>query len=217
MKNKKNKKNKESLDEVSTISGNYIRARIFPVTYQFQWNSQGRILYKGMEFPATSTKMRTLFNQPYCTCCGLTGRFWALEKEKPSVNDTISKTYHLNMYGIEPKYGMEVMLTHDHIKPKSTGGSMSLDNAQTMCEFCNNSKGNMANMPDSIVKKISGLLLETAYLKTQPHTKYNYLLSFYYSLLRKKLSFPYSNDSGKWSMAKINFELLKVHIKILFC
>lgn len=69
-----------------------------------------------------------------CSSCGLIGSFFAKEKNK---ND---KTYHFNLYGI--KNGIEIMLTKDHIFPKSLGGSDTLENLQTMCKICNELKSN---------------------------------------------------------------------------
>ena len=48
--------------------------------------------------------------------------------------------FHLNLYGINN--GEEVMMTKDHIVPKSKGGSNGLKNMQTMCTVCNEIKGN---------------------------------------------------------------------------
>ena len=38
--------------------------------------------------------------------------------------------------------GQEVLITKDHIIPKSKGGKDKLDNYQTMCVRCNKRKGN---------------------------------------------------------------------------
>lgn len=70
-----------------------------------------------------------------CTCCGIEGKYFAKEKR---IND---KSYHLNLYGIDDN-GQEVLITKDHIIPKSKGGKDVLENYQTMCVRCNKEKGN---------------------------------------------------------------------------
>ena len=70
-----------------------------------------------------------------CVSCGLVGtHFWAEKKE----NDI---SPHLNLYAIN-KDGHEVLMTRDHIIPKSKGGPDNLHNMQTMCCKCNQKKGN---------------------------------------------------------------------------
>ena len=70
-----------------------------------------------------------------CVCCGIEGKYFAKEKR---IKD---KSYHLNLYGVDDN-GQEVLITKDHIIPKSKGGKDELDNYQTMCIRCNERKGN---------------------------------------------------------------------------
>jgi hypothetical protein len=70
-----------------------------------------------------------------CVCCGIEGKYFAKEKGRNA------KSYHLNLYAID-KDGNEVLMTKDHIVPKSKGGHDHIDNYQTMCEVCNMAKGN---------------------------------------------------------------------------
>lgn len=74
-----------------------------------------------------------------CTCviCGVEGTVMCLDT-KP--NDQKHGRAHFNLYGIMPS-GRVVMMTKDHIVPKSEGGTNELDNYQTMCETCNHEKG----------------------------------------------------------------------------
>lgn len=69
-----------------------------------------------------------------CVCCGLEGRYFAKERCGNV------KSYHFNLYTID-KNGNEIMMTKDHIIPKSKGGQDHLDNYQTMCYDCNYEKG----------------------------------------------------------------------------
>jgi 5-methylcytosine-specific restriction endonuclease McrA len=70
-----------------------------------------------------------------CIECGIEGSYFALEKD---IADSTSK-YHLNLYG-KDEYGNEIMITKDHILPKSKGGENRLSNYQTMCYKCNQKK-----------------------------------------------------------------------------
>ena len=70
-----------------------------------------------------------------CVECGIEGSYFALEKD---IADSTSK-YHLNLYGID-EGGNEVMITKDHILPKSKGGENRLSNYQPMCYKCNQKK-----------------------------------------------------------------------------
>lgn len=72
-----------------------------------------------------------------CVMCGICGKFFALErgyKDNPN-------RYHFNLYG-EDEQGNEIMITKDHIIPRSKGGKNRLTNYQPMCYSCNNKKSN---------------------------------------------------------------------------
>lgn len=75
-----------------------------------------------------------------CTCvtCGIVGSFMAKEKCSGS---SLQDKWHFNLYAINNQ-GKEVLMTKDHIIPKSKGGPDTLTNYQTMCERCNSKKGN---------------------------------------------------------------------------
>jgi len=71
-----------------------------------------------------------------CAHCGLMGTFFALEQ---SLAQNTSK-FHFNLYGTD-KYGNDIMMTVDHIVPKSKGGPDTIENKQCLCFKCNNKKG----------------------------------------------------------------------------
>jgi 5-methylcytosine-specific restriction endonuclease McrA len=73
-----------------------------------------------------------------CARCGVEGKYLAIERCEGKRMD---KTFHLNLYAINAR-GHEVIMTKDHIIPKSKGGSNTQDNYQTMCLKCNGKKGN---------------------------------------------------------------------------
>jgi 5-methylcytosine-specific restriction endonuclease McrA len=74
-----------------------------------------------------------------CVWCGLTGTVMRLE-----YNDSSFRRPSFNLYGF--RGNTPILMTRDHIIPRSRGGKDRLSNYQTMCEPCNNLKGDM--MPD---------------------------------------------------------------------
>ncbi len=73
-----------------------------------------------------------------CVCCGIEGKYFA--KETTNRNITEKTRFHFNLYANEN--GKEILMTKDHIIPKSKGGKNHIDNYQPMCVICNNRKGN---------------------------------------------------------------------------
>lgn len=72
-------------------------------------------------------------NNRSCVACGLPGSKMVLE-------ECGNRSAHFNLYGEE--HGELVLMTKDHIQPKSRGGKDRQDNFQTMCVVCNNLKSN---------------------------------------------------------------------------
>lgn len=94
---------------------------------------------KHVNIPVTMESHRyQLFAEKGIACerCGLVGNRFALERHKDVPNK-----YHFNLYGTT-KYGEEVMLTKDHVIPRSKGGKNNLNNYQTLCVRCNSKKSN---------------------------------------------------------------------------
>jgi hypothetical protein len=73
-----------------------------------------------------------------CVKCGIEGKFFALESHKYNSGN---KFYHFNLYALDED-GNEVLMTKDHVLPKSKGGKSHISNYQTMCYKCNHEKGN---------------------------------------------------------------------------
>lgn len=107
------------------------------------FDKKSTILFDGDEISPSSQRYQLFFTKGMtCVKCGLTGQFFAKEKHTNKEN-----RYHLNLYAID-KNGKEVLMTKDHIIPKSKGGRNILDNYQCMCVNCNCKKGN--TLPYSI-------------------------------------------------------------------
>lgn len=81
-----------------------------------------------------SKRYRLFKLNPNCVVCGLKGSKFVLEKNESD------NAPHFNLYGESD--GQMILMTKDHIKPKSIGGEDTLSNYQTMCSVCNNLKGN---------------------------------------------------------------------------
>jgi len=70
-----------------------------------------------------------------CVKCGVLGKFFAIER----ATKDFSGKFHLNLYAID-KDGTEIMLTKDHIIPRSKGGKNKISNYQVLCRRCNKNK-----------------------------------------------------------------------------
>lgn len=96
-------------------------------------------MYNGISVKLTSLRYIVFKHKgTKCVKCGIEGEYFSLDykdtKEK-------NKCYHFNLYAID-KNNREILMTKDHIYPKSKGGSDDLSNLQTMCCVCNSNKGN---------------------------------------------------------------------------
>ena len=91
-----------------------------------------------------------LFKEKGTTCvhCGLQGTFFAVEK----INREYIKNFHLNLYGVTSN-DQEVILTKDHIIPKSFGGKSAMSNYQVLCQTCNIKKGNIIPNAENAYRK----------------------------------------------------------------
>jgi 5-methylcytosine-specific restriction endonuclease McrA len=83
------------------------------------------------------------YNGTKCVACGKQGVYFAKERYENE------KTVFLNLYAFD-KYGQELLMTCDHIKPKSKGGKDRLYNYQPMCFECNKKKSNIYSLKDRI-------------------------------------------------------------------
>lgn len=79
-----------------------------------------------------------------CRHCGIRGVFFAKERW-PGVSQ-----WHLNLYGVDSETGAEVVMTKDHVVPRSLGGTASLSNLQPLCKPCNERKGSRLEALDGV-------------------------------------------------------------------
>lgn len=73
-----------------------------------------------------------------CVTCGIEGTVFILETHDLNVKP------HLNLYAVNED-GKHILMTKDHIQPKSRGGANALDNYNTMCAPCNTHKADKVN------------------------------------------------------------------------
>jgi len=92
--------------------------------------------YDGDQIKMESQRYR-LFKRDGCDCvkCSIKGTFFAKERH------IAEGRFHFNLYGLDEN-GDEVMITKDHMIPKSIGGKNNLSNYQVLCSTCNWDKGN---------------------------------------------------------------------------
>jgi 5-methylcytosine-specific restriction endonuclease McrA len=97
-------------------------------------NTSDRENFDGDMMMVTSVRMRT-FKHKGCRCasCGIEGTVFMKDRHTPE------ERWHFNLYA-EKDDGEMVMMTKDHIMPRSKGGSNALRNMQTMCLTCNQEK-----------------------------------------------------------------------------
>lgn len=79
-----------------------------------------------------------------CVSCGLQGSKFLLQQSP------CDKSPHFNLYAEEN--GELVLMTKDHVLPRSKGGKNNHDNYVTMCSVCNNLKANYEITPEQIGK-----------------------------------------------------------------
>ena len=110
---------------------------------------------------ANSSKLGCLKRSPMCVACEKVGSIWMLQSHGPLAKPQTSQEKffgisskakqgeelrpHLNLWAVT-KSGALVMMTQDHILPRSRGGSNGQHNLQTMCTNCNSAKGD--TIPD---------------------------------------------------------------------
>lgn len=131
-----------------TAKGGYEKFKKLSINEVLPLIGSGQKLFVGLvegveiHVNTSSVRLQTFKKSLTCVDCGVTGMHFWVECNPGCYN------YHLNLYGITMA-GDEILMTKDHIIPKSKNGSSSLSNMQTMCTKCNCKKGN--KLPQEIM------------------------------------------------------------------
>jgi 5-methylcytosine-specific restriction endonuclease McrA len=110
------------------------RITIFSITEIFDWLQENprKTYWEYGNYRIKMKRAKVFFKKGLiCVSCGTRGEFFALEKDRGG-------GIHLDLYGYIDKD--EVLMTIDHIIPKSKGGLNKLINFQPMCKLCNELK-----------------------------------------------------------------------------
>lgn len=82
-------------------------------------------------------RLRCFAKNLSCMLCGIKGEYFLLQRVKGTKENP-----HLNLYAVNSD-NQRVLMTKDHLIPKSKGGRDTLDNLNTMCFPCNVLKGSL--------------------------------------------------------------------------
>lgn len=143
------KKLKEALPKRHSISPlGYIRTNTkYPIHFVLANVGHHRLTLAGHEVKMWSKRYENfIVNGIECVRCGIRGRYFCLERHGV---ENERNTWHFNLYALDENGG-EVLMTKDHIIPKSKGGSSSIKNFQPMCSLCNCKKADKVNPWDEI-------------------------------------------------------------------
>ena len=126
---------KSTLERKSVHSIEEVKEAVKNVLFE-KFKKDAKVELDGDIIKGNSQRYQLFFTKgTKCVCCGIEGKYFAKER---SIRQA---AYHLNLYAIDDN-GQEVLITKDHIIPKSKGGKDELENYQTMCVICNQLKGN---------------------------------------------------------------------------
>jgi len=118
------------------IVGQYRRLGTFQIDEILEFIGPRKKEFMGYLIKMNSLRYHTFKKNIKCAGCGIEGTHFALESHNyPQCLTNL----HFNLYAINA-YGDEVLMTKDHIIPRSKGGRDHIDNMQTMCTKCNGEK-----------------------------------------------------------------------------
>lgn len=135
---------KRALDDMVLLKAMTLEEGIEYIKTQPWRKLNGQLVESTTKMKAVRVRMFAS-GQTKCVKCGLEGTHFRIERHK---NDKVMP-FSINLYGVD-KYGIETMLTWDHILPRSQDGANTFENAQCMCRPCNEKKGNKLSLFDMI-------------------------------------------------------------------
>lgn len=112
---------------------NIIRTKKLVVDEVIDRKDKEFVIINGRRCKITSQRLEQFSKSVTCAKCGISGSFFSLERHKSD------RDPHLNLYH-KGKNSKFVMITKDHIIPRSKGGKDWMSNYQTMCKPCNEKK-----------------------------------------------------------------------------
>lgn len=124
------------------LTNGYTRIQLFPIAKVIDRIGLGRWSFfagaKQYNISMNQVRMLLMKQTQKCACCEIEGAYFWLEK-----NGCFSPHFNLYGHGHEPEEsGRPILMTMDHITPKSKGGLTTLKNVQLLCSRCNALKGN---------------------------------------------------------------------------
>lgn len=143
---RKKQKNRKKVEELAktlplryTVHKGYVRSKTkFPPWFIFMNMGDWVLNFADGKFVKMwSARYRTFAKSLRCVKCGLKGNYFRLERHALGSR---KNNFHFNLYA--SNNGHEILMTKDHIIPKSKGGTNHIDNLQTMCTHCNRRKDN---------------------------------------------------------------------------
>ncbi len=124
---------------------------------EHQHNDKARVTFTTEDSAYTvkvnSKRLQCFAKSIVCAKCGIKGTVFRIETH---ASDRQAGSPHLNLYAKKNALGTGsisstedddlVLMTKDHIIPKSKGGKDHLSNLQTMCSPCNEAKADGPNV-----------------------------------------------------------------------
>lgn len=133
---------------IRRVSSPYIRAGVLPIDFVLKHAGIKEVAVGSIAIGSAfcSWRIRCYATKGVvCAYCGMRGDFFAIEKNASQNTDK----FHLNLYHVSEK-GNQVLMTVDHIFPKSKGGSNDMSNLQPLCSICNFKKSDKIETPKEV-------------------------------------------------------------------